>query len=82
MARHNPIIDTTIAGIPCKVEVTHYFVQKPLGPRADSDLDCYGYTDIEYLVLDRRGYPAAWLAEKMDDRDVEQLENEIKETME
>ena len=38
MKRANPIIDTTIAGIPCKVEVTHYFVQKPLGPRADSDL--------------------------------------------
>lgn len=32
------------------VEVTHYHVQKPMGKWADSDVDCYGYTDLEWEV--------------------------------
>lgn len=67
-------METRIAGIPCKVRVTHCFVQKPLGPRCDSDLDCYGYTDIEFDVLDRKGYPAPWLEKKMSDDDRVRIE--------
>lgn len=33
------------------VEVTDYYAQKPMGKWADSDVDCYGYTDLEYNVL-------------------------------
>ena len=29
------------------IDVTRYFVQKPLGKWCDSDVDCYGYTDLE-----------------------------------
>lgn len=32
------------------VEVTRYFVQKPMGKWADSDVDCYGYTELEWEV--------------------------------
>jgi hypothetical protein len=63
------IVATRIAGIPCQVEVGHFFRQPALGPRADSDWDCYGYTDLEFEVLDRRGRPAPWLRKKVTEAD-------------
>lgn len=60
-------METRIAGIPCKVELTHCFIQPPLGPQCDSDLDCYGYREVEFDVLDRGGRPAPWLERKMSD---------------
>lgn len=41
----------TGASLVVDVVVTHFFVQKPLGPSADSDYDCYGYTELEYDVV-------------------------------
>lgn len=67
-------METRIAGIPCRVELTHCFVQKPLGPRCDSDLDCYGYADVEFDVLDRNGRPAPWLERKMSDSERSEIE--------
>lgn len=57
--------DTHVAGIPCQVRIVSYFRQRPLGPRADSDVGCYGYTECEYELLDRRGYRARWLERKI-----------------
>ena len=54
-----------IAGIPCLIEVDSVFVQRPLGPSADSDQDCYGYSEVEFTVRDRKGYVAPWLRRKM-----------------
>ena len=70
-------MNTHIAGIPCLVQVDYFFVQKPLGPRADSDLDCYGYSDIDFTVLDRKGYAAPWLAKKMTSEDEERIKDEL-----
>jgi hypothetical protein len=70
-------MEARIAGIPCKVRVTHCFVQKPLGTRCDSDLDCYGYTDIEFDVFDRNGRAAPWLEKKMSDDDRARIEELI-----
>lgn len=67
-------MDFRIAGIPCQIELTHLFVQRPLGPLCDSDLDCYGYTDIEFNVLDRKGYPAPWLERKLTEGDRSEIE--------
>ena len=75
--RHGSLIPTEIAGIPCKVEVTHFHRQPALGPSAESDWDCYGYVDIDFMVCDRRGRPAAWLASKMTDADVDRIEAQI-----
>lgn len=33
------------------VNVTDYHYQPALGPSADSDWDCYGYTEIDWNVL-------------------------------
>ena len=68
---------TNIAGIPCQVNVTYFHHQKPLGPMCDSDWDCYGYTDIEFDVLDRKGYKAPWLKRKLTDSDRERIETEL-----
>lgn len=59
-------IEVRVCGIPGVARVTHYHKQKPLGPSADSDIDCYGYTDLEYEILDRRGRAAPWLNRKLD----------------
>lgn len=64
-----------IQGIPCQVEATRIFVQPPLGPRCDSDLDCYGYHEVEFDVLDRNGRPAPWLERKMSDSERMEIEN-------
>jgi len=33
------------------VKIKHVFVQKALGRKADSDADCYGYSELDYDVL-------------------------------
>jgi len=68
-------MDFRIAGIPCQVEMTSCFVQKPLGPQCDSDLDCYGYSEIEFDVLDRNGRPAPWLERKMSNSERVEIED-------
>jgi hypothetical protein len=45
---HHPETDASLV---VEIEVTYYFVQKPLGRNADSDADCYGYTDIEFDIV-------------------------------
>ena len=70
-------MNTYIAGIPCVVEATHCVVQEPMGPRCDSDMDAYGYTEIEFRVLDRTGRPAPWLAKKMPADDESRIESEL-----
>ena len=63
------MIAATISGIPCLIDCTYLLVWAPMGPRADSDYDCYGYSEVEFDVYDRKGYPAAWLERKMTDED-------------
>ena len=55
-------------------------MQEPLGRGCDSDQDCYGYAEIEFTVLDRRGREAPWLTRKLTPDDVERIETEILET--
>lgn len=52
-------VEARIAGIPCLVRVVHY-ASSP-DTRGEQ-----GYVDIDYVVCDRKGYPAEWLARKMD----------------
>ena len=69
------MIEARVCGIPCLIDVTHFFRQAPLGPSADSDWDCYGYTEIEFEVCDRRGRRAPWLERKMTKADREEVKN-------
>ncbi len=67
---------STVAGIPCVVEITDYTIQEPLGPSADSDWDCYGYSEVDFTVCDRRGRAAPWLERKLTDQDKARLKEE------
>jgi len=79
MSKQTGDFDTHIQGIPCQILITHYCRQRPLGPRADSDYDAMGYTDAEYTVLDREGYPALWLDRKITNEDNERILRQIDE---
>ena len=67
---------TTICGIPCEIEVIHYYRQPP-NPRADNPDDFYGYTELEFNVLDRRSRPAPWLEAKLNDAQTERIKSEF-----
>lgn len=40
-----------LRGFAIAVKIKHVFVQAPMGMRADSDADCYGYSELDYDVL-------------------------------
>jgi len=64
----------TISDAPCQILVTKVTVQPPLGPNCDSDWDCFGWYEVEFEVLDRKGYVAGWLAAKLTDQERETIE--------
>lgn len=73
-------VETSVAGIPCLAEVTTYNVVPPWKGSvmtAPSDLDYYGYTELEYTICDRKKYPADWLSKKMTSKDEQQVESDI-----
>ena len=72
-------ISTTISGIPCQVALVSYYSSKG-NSSADNDMDYYGYTEADCVVLDRKGYEAQWLAKKMTELDKERVENEVIES--
>ena len=74
------LIEASIQGIPCLVHPTYVLVVPPWKGSAHtcpSDLDYYGYAEVEFDVYDRKGYPAAWLERKMDQDDREKIEDLI-----
>ena len=44
-------VGVNLGGFAIDIYVTKAFVQKPMGMRADSDSDCYGYSELNYDVL-------------------------------
>lgn len=78
-------LQTQISGIPCQVEVTHFYRQKPYAGSAwhcDSPEDFSGFVECEFSVLDRRGRPAAWLEKKVTDADRQRIAGEVSTAME
>ena len=73
-----------VAGIPCIIRVEHYFKQaawKGATWACDSEMDYYGYEEIAYAVLDRKGYPAAWLKRKLTPKEHARITKEIADAM-
>lgn len=69
--------DSTVAGIPCVIKVTHY---EPYRPAYISGLpeDCYpAEGGAEWIVCDSRGRVANWLERKMSEDDRERIDGEI-----
>jgi hypothetical protein len=77
------IIESSINGIPCQIKVTSYNrVKGSMSYNAPSDMDYYGYTEMEWEILDRKGYPASWLEKKISDRENDRIEQAIIDYME
>ena len=55
----------------------HYLVQEPDYTNDCSDVDYYGYEELDFTVYDRKGYKAPWLEKRMSDQDVEKIKTEI-----
>lgn len=83
MTHYQAEIESTVAGIPCIIGVTHYeSVKGSYSYHAASDMDYYGYNEAEWEVLDRKGYKAAWLEKKLTKSDIVRIEAEIAEHFE
>lgn len=55
-------------GIPCQIRVVSYLAVRGNPRFYDNPLDYEGYVEMEYGILDRRGYPAPWLERKVTPR--------------
>jgi hypothetical protein len=68
--------ETRISGIPCIIQVTGYSETPSDFTSRESDWDYYGEIEIEFNVLDRKGYPAKWLEKKLTHSDNERILSE------
>jgi hypothetical protein len=80
MSKYKALFETKIAGIPCIAAVTYYEPGLPayLSGNPD-DAQPEDAPDIDYVILDRRGYKAAWLEKKATAQDYQRIFNEIAE---
>lgn len=75
--KHEADFETTICGIPCGIAIDD-FDHVPGNPNCtDSSDDYYGYTICNWTVLDRKGYVANWLRQKMSEQDVNDIDIEV-----
>lgn len=73
------IFSTRVSGIPCKIKVNYYKPEQPLrhfGPNLEDVLPPEP-SEIVYEILDRKGYPAAWLARKITDSEDARIQDEF-----
>ena len=71
------VFESTVAGIPCQIEVTHFYGGAPAklsGPPERCEPE--EPAEADFVVLDRRGYPAAWLERKLTREDRRRIEQE------
>ncbi len=72
------LMETRVAGIPCTARIIYVsVVEGNYSYNAASDLDYYGYAEVDWELCDRRGRPAPWLAKKLTPADTARIENEI-----
>ena len=72
-------MDTRVANIPCKVEITRYYQGRAATIWGHPDGWAPGEPDeISFQVLDRRGRVAPWLEAKLDDADRRRIEDELR----
>lgn len=69
-------IPTTIHGIPALIGVEHYDRHRGSNT-STSDWDFYGYTEADWVILNRALQPAAWIEARLSDADEARIEQEI-----
>lgn len=74
--------DSTVCGIPCGIRIDTVDVHKGnYSWNAACPEEYHGYQDIEFTVLDSKGYEAPWLANKLTSADTARIEREILESL-
>lgn len=70
---------TKVAGIPCKCQVIGYSMGSPMRITGTGfgDAEPPEPEDFEFTLLDRKGYPAPWLAKKITPADESRLLKEF-----
>lgn len=70
---------THVSGIPCICRVLHYAPELPMIITGTGFGDCEPpeYEEFEFEILDRKGYKAKWLEDKMDVDDEIRLKEEF-----
>jgi len=82
MSKEQASFSTTVCGIPCGVVVDSYYYHPPSRKCAalcETPEEYYGDEQIEWHLIDRKGYNAEWLFNKMSETDIETLEEKIRE---
>lgn len=82
---YKAIIESEIAGTPCKIGVISYHVTKPWCGNPHecvSDYDYYGGTEIEFEVLKMNGKSYLWLENRLTWEHEEDIKREIIEYFE
>lgn len=75
--------ETTVAGIPCVIQVTDWEPYRPPRWSGHPDSWCPGEGGFgDYVILTRKGRPAKLIERKMTQVDIEKLDMEIFEQME
>jgi len=74
------LIDIRLAGIPAAVKV-HSATYTAPNSKADSDWDFYGGWSLDYTICDSKGRPAPWLENKLSQKDFDQIEETIINSM-
>ena len=71
--------EAKVCGIPCQIQVDVCNIVKGNPSTWDSDMDFYGYEEIEFTILDSRGRKADWLFAKAEktNGEIERIEGEI-----
>lgn len=72
-------VELMVAGIPCFARVNHFRERRgTFSPVALDPEEFYGSTELDYQILDRKGYRADWLERKMEKLDLtSEVEAEI-----
>lgn len=75
-----PDFTTKVCGMPCGVVVTDYSPNVPMMIFGEGYGDVYPpeAESIEFYLVDRKGYRARWLENKMTDEDVNNVQAEIR----
>lgn len=69
--------ETRVAGIPCLVEITDFYAgSAPITSGPPELCDPGDSSEVQWRLLDRRGYPAAWLERKLSEDDRTRIDNE------
>ena len=73
------IFESRIAGIPCQIKVINYYPYIPMRIYGSGfgDADAPEEEVLDYEVLDRKGYEAAWLVKKITEQDEERIYREF-----